>query len=289
MDMVELEGLETGSPAADAFIWLLGYFNELGAVAQDNVKEYVKAETKSDEFLNNNPVYSQQTKDVIYSARKITASANVAFVYMDPAVQIMNSVSPIDDMQTLTTGQIYDITGVRDATTLEKVFAGVEVVAFFFDVSVPSSVMKKPIQKIVTEGGEEFVEKASKEIIEESIQRFSHNIDEVTEKSAYSSIESSVPNIPDVDIIAHVGEVKDGVLQIKVDVVPRTVMEGEELLEESHKRLMGQYGSFVKDALDEIAQELMKKTGTKKARVYGERATGARKGKIQEGTTTLKE
>ena len=283
IDMVELEGLETGIPAGDYLWWgTWGYINKLRMMAEDGVKDMVQGHTKSNEYINNNPTYSQQQKDMLHTAQKVTGTVKVAAVGMDPAVQTMNTLSPVDDILTLNTGLIYDIAEVRDATTLERIFAGVEVVAFVFDVSV----VTKPTQKLIREASEDIIDEVSKEIVEESISKFSHTIDDIGDEFVMTTIKSSVPDLPNLQIMGTI-KPNGNILEINVSIIPQPVMYGEEILQASHRRLKNQYGRFVTESLDEMARAVLEKTGFKEARVWGVRDTGVRAGEIQEGTIKI--
>ncbi len=285
IDMVELEGLETGNPALDYLYWATwGNFNKLGTIAQDGVKDMVQAEMKSDEYINNNPVYSQQDKDTQYAVKKLTGALKMTTAFMDPSVQLMNTISPVDDVLTLSTGQIYDVTEVRDASTLEKVFAGVEVIAFFIDVSV----MSKPTQHIITGSAEEIIEEVSKDIVEESVSKFSHTIDHVDENIFHSTLKSLDADLPDITIRGIIEKTEHGI-QLVVDIVPKTVDEGIETFDQAHKRLKGNYGIAIIRALRELGTEAGKVNNVEDVIIMNERATGINKGKIQSGSIKNKD
>jgi len=285
IDVAELEGLEPGI-GVDFWIDLIitTYTAKLKVTGDKALKDWYQGSTNSNESINENPIYSQQTKDNLHTLQKIDGAVRFTSVIMDPSIQTIKTLSPVDDAMTLTTGKTHDVAEVRDATGWEKFFAGVEILAFFFDASVVS----KPTQKIVTEVAEESAEKVSKEITEKSVREFSHTISESYDDFMMSSLDDISGELTSIDIIAQLKKV-DNILEIEVSVIPRTVMYGEETLKEAHKRLKGQYGRAIIQALDELSQEAMKRTGTKEARVFGGRETGVRQGKTQSATTKLRE
>ena len=182
IDVVELEGAEPGLDAVAQYIYwsLWGYYHKLKGIGQQGVKDMVEGSTHSNEYINENPVYSQQMKDNMHSNQKISGILTVTNVALDPSVQFMNAISPVDDMLTVGTGNIYDVAQLRKATNIEKVFAGAEVVAFVFDITVFS----KPTQKIIAESTEEVLKQESNQIVKETLEYTIENVDNfiLTEK-----------------------------------------------------------------------------------------------------------
>ncbi len=175
IDVVELEGAEPGLDAVAQYIYwsLWGYYHKLKGIGQQGVKDMVEGSTHTNEYINENPVYDQQMKDNMHSMQKLSGILTITNVTLDPSVQFMNAISPVDDMLTVGTGNIYDVSQIRKASNIEKVFAGVEVVAFMFDISVFS----KPTQKILAGSAEEVLKEESKQIVKETLEYSIENVD----------------------------------------------------------------------------------------------------------------
>jgi hypothetical protein len=170
IDMVELEGKETGNPWLD--LQLLGYWIQLKMAFQKGLKDTVEGNTNSNESINNNPCYDQETKDNLHNVQKISGSIQMTAAILDPEIQVVNSLTPVDDAITFTTGLIYDDFKVRKASKLERGFAGLEIASFVFDASV----LTKPTQKIINKTAEEGIEKTTKEVVEKTVEKSSSKL-----------------------------------------------------------------------------------------------------------------
>ena len=130
IDRVELEGLEFG-PVEFIQLSVKAYFSKLKAKTNEGIQEYVEGATKSNQYINENPVLNQQAKDNAHNLNRLSGQLKVTTTLIDPANKIMETVSPVDDIMVLTTGKIASDFEVRDASTMGKAFAGIDIAGFF--------------------------------------------------------------------------------------------------------------------------------------------------------------
>jgi hypothetical protein len=149
VDMVELEGKETGNPAID--LQILGYWFSLKMMFKKGLEQAIEGETQSNEAINNYPVFSQQGKDNLHTLEKVAGVTQMAAAILDPEIQVINTLTPIDGAMTLSSGKIAENGSVRKATRVEKIFAGVDVGLFLYQASAFS---KPSPNAIVSEGVE---------------------------------------------------------------------------------------------------------------------------------------
>ena len=136
LDRGELEGLETGNPAFDYVYWAIwGYTQKLKALFNDGLQDAIEGEMQSNEEINNNPVFSQQGKERAHDLQKISGIVDMTAAILDPEMQVINTLTPIDGAMTLSTGKVYETGGLREADAVDKVFAGVDVGTFVLGAS----------------------------------------------------------------------------------------------------------------------------------------------------------
>ncbi|TBN17930.1 hypothetical protein EYD46_06390 [Hyunsoonleella pacifica] len=118
---------------------------------------------------------------------------------------------------------------------------------------------------------------------EKAVATFSHTITKVGDDFLHVVIKSTDEALPDMHIFANLK--KNGShLEFKVDIVPETVLNGLEELEDAYKKYKGKYSKGLYQAQKDLL-DLAKEEGFETAKFSNKRETGKRKGQNQESKT----
>lgn len=182
IDGVELEGREFLEAGQWVVFKLTSYFMKVSDETQKGLKKIAENSTANTNVNEAKArVYSPQKLETERQIKKLTGVLQTTNAILDPVVETMNFISPVDDAMTLATGKIKDGFQIRDATGLEKGFAFLEVGTF-------------------GTGGGFATKQVSKKLVSETVEVG-------TKKLAKETAENAAPVISKVDDLA--GNVSD--------------------------------------------------------------------------------